>query len=246
MFSVFFKAATCAALVCGAVPATAATVVFNTTGNMVDNGAYGNSLNFTSTTGNVHVNVSGWQVNQSTNAVTSAYTGAYSPGTGVTGLGDANGSGAFHQIDNAFGYTDFVLLTFDRAVNLTAVGLNAFQMTNVSGVDNDLAYRAITGGPIALTGSTNNAALWTTVNSTGLNGSASNGSRATGSSAYANQWLIGAAFNSGANDGFKLASLTVNTGAVPEPATWAMMLIGFGAAGVSLRRKRPVLAMQAA
>ena len=34
--------------------------------------------------------------------------------------------------------------------------------------------------------------------------------------------------------------------AVPEPATWAMMLIGFGAVGVSLRRKRPVLAMQAA
>ena len=34
--------------------------------------------------------------------------------------------------------------------------------------------------------------------------------------------------------------------AVPEPATWAMMLIGFGAAGVSLRRKRTVLAMQAA
>ena len=27
------------------------------------------------------------------------------------------------------------------------------------------------------------------------------------------------------------------TGAVPEPATWAMMLIGFGAAGVSLRRR---------
>ena len=26
-------------------------------------------------------------------------------------------------------------------------------------------------------------------------------------------------------------------GAVPEPATWAMMLIGFGAAGVSLRRR---------
>ena len=28
------------------------------------------------------------------------------------------------------------------------------------------------------------------------------------------------------------------TGAVPEPATWAMMLIGFGAMGVSLRRQR--------
>lgn len=27
--------------------------------------------------------------------------------------------------------------------------------------------------------------------------------------------------------------------AVPEPATWAMMLVGFGAMGVSLRRRRP-------
>lgn len=33
---------------------------------------------------------------------------------------------------------------------------------------------------------------------------------------------------------------------VPEPATWAMMLVGFGAAGYSLRRKRSVHAMQAA
>ena len=32
------------------------------------------------------------------------------------------------------------------------------------------------------------------------------------------------------------------TGAVPEPATWAMMLIGFGAIGVSLRRRRKVTA----
>ena len=31
------------------------------------------------------------------------------------------------------------------------------------------------------------------------------------------------------------------TSAVPEPATWAMMLIGFGAAGLSLRRKRRLL-----
>ena len=30
-----------------------------------------------------------------------------------------------------------------------------------------------------------------------------------------------------------------NIGAVPEPATWAMMLIGFGAIGVSMRRRRP-------
>ena len=27
-------------------------------------------------------------------------------------------------------------------------------------------------------------------------------------------------------------------GAVPEPATWAMMMLGFGAMGASLRRRR--------
>ena len=35
------------------------------------------------------------------------------------------------------------------------------------------------------------------------------------------------------------------TGAVPEPATWAMMLLGFGAIGVSMRRRKPVLAQVA-
>jgi hypothetical protein len=30
----------------------------------------------------------------------------------------------------------------------------------------------------------------------------------------------------------------VNTPSVPEPATWAMMLIGFGATGVAMRRTR--------
>ena len=36
------------------------------------------------------------------------------------------------------------------------------------------------------------------------------------------------------------------TAAVPEPGTWAMMLLGFGAVGFSVRRKRPATLMQAA
>ncbi|MCA1654333.1 MAG: PEPxxWA-CTERM sorting domain-containing protein [Sphingomicrobium sp.] len=39
--------------------------------------------------------------------------------------------------------------------------------------------------------------------------------------------------------------ITAGPGGVPEPATWAMMLIGFGAAGYSLRRRKAV-ALQAA
>jgi hypothetical protein len=29
-------------------------------------------------------------------------------------------------------------------------------------------------------------------------------------------------------------------GAIPEPGTWAMMLMGFGAVGFAMRRRKPV------
>lgn len=44
---------------------------------------------------------------------------------------------------------------------------------------------------------------------------------------------------------FLLGGMTM-TAAVPEPATWAMMLLGFGAMGVSLRRRRRIPGMQIA
>jgi hypothetical protein len=43
----------------------------------------------------------------------------------------------------------------------------------------------------------------------------------------------------------KQVSFEPVAGAVPEPATWAMMLLGFGAIGVSMRRRKPVLAQVA-
>ena len=41
-------------------------------------------------------------------------------------------------------------------------------------------------------------------------------------------------------------NVTITNGAVPEPATWAMMILGFGAMGMVIRRRRrPVLAQLA-
>lgn len=46
-------------------------------------------------------------------------------------------------------------------------------------------------------------------------------------------------------DGFKLKNLTVDLAVVPEPATWAMMIAGFGMVGAAMRRRRRVEAVTA-
>lgn len=42
--------------------------------------------------------------------------------------------------------------------------------------------------------------------------------------------------------GAEAGTLTISTAAVPEPATWAMMILGFGAVGIAMRRSKKVLA----
>ena len=46
--------------------------------------------------------------------------------------------------------------------------------------------------------------------------------------------------------GYSNAVLYRTSGAVPEPATWAMMLLGFGAVGMASRRRRTQLLAQVA
>jgi hypothetical protein len=52
-------------------------------------------------------------------------------------------------------------------------------------------------------------------------------------SAYVTDWAVGEQFR---NYAFK------DTGGVPEPATWALMISGFGLAGAALRRRRTAIA----
>ena len=224
------------------VPGIAAAQTFNTTGNMADNGTYGDALFFKPTTAGstLQMRVTGWQSNQLTNAITTAWVGAYGPGLGVTGIGDFSGSYGYHQIDNAGGYTDFVLLQFNAPVALKSLNLNSFTLGTATTKDNDFAIYAASvpeatwDAAIDLTGYVTVPERWTTIA-----GSGSDGSVSTGATATSMEWLVGAAFNSGNNDGFKIASVTVAPAtAVPEPASWAMMILGAGMIGFALRGRR--------
>jgi hypothetical protein len=54
--------------------------------------------------------------------------------------------------------------------------------------------------------------------------------------------VFGANGNANSQIGPLLDNVVLSTGAVPEPATWAMMIAGFGIAGASLRRRKSAVA----
>lgn len=63
----------------------------------------------------------------------------------------------------------------------------------------------------------------------------------TGISEYTNAGVVVRSYNNIGIDSFGALALTpAATAAVPEPATWAMMLIGFGLAGAATRRRSRV------
>ena len=224
-------------------PAMAApTYTFNTVGNTSVNGTYGDAITFSPTTlSTLQLSVTGWQSNLFTNTVTSAYLGAYAGGLGVTGAGDAKGASGLHQIDSVGFYTDFVLLEFNRPVTLTSITTNSYSIGGLS-ANNAVWFgtsNAVTPAWNSTVGFANYAvspSLWGNVAA-----GASGATRMTGATTASTKWLVGAALGPlNSVDAFKLSSITVtdSVAAVPEPATWATMIIGFGAAGVALRRRR--------
>ena len=67
----------------------------------------------------------------------------------------------------------------------------------------------------------------------------------TGAFGNRNIYGSGTSYFDFAREGTVSFSISEVTRGVPEPATWAMMLIGFGAMGVALRRRRVAVAIAA-
>ncbi|MEN2786102.1 PEPxxWA-CTERM sorting domain-containing protein [Sphingomonas qilianensis] len=226
--------------------ASAATV-FSFTNKGSTSAAGVNSYTFASNDGSMSVKATAWHANdRNTSAVTTdtisrAKLGFWSNGGLGVIYGTDSAANGMHQIDNAGSGAgaDFVMLQFDRDVTIDSLSRNVYRMSGVACCDSDAAFWADTsnifGAPslsanLSLTSSQFNESIFTT-----LTGNGSSGTTKLGSSIAASVWFISAAHNQ-KNDGFKISDLTVIT-AVPEPATWAMMVLGFGFVGAAMRRR---------
>lgn len=239
MFAKRLMVAAALAAAAASSPATAS-VTINLTGSSATDGSDGNIRTFTS--GGITVQASGFSYDGST--LETAWLGAYGSGLGVTNNNEGSGGSNRHTTDN-LGQQDFILLIFNQAVNIASATLVPF---DVSPDPNDNDARVSYANWAGLFNNTPtavplNSGVWAALNAVDWNVQGnmtspySTSLNSTG--LYGNVWLIGASspnldYN---DDAFKLKSIVVNT-AVPEPGTWAMMLLGFGAAGYSMRRRQ--------
>jgi hypothetical protein len=253
-----FRKPLCLAAAIGALaissPATAAvTINFNGPNSSVNGNPDGNIRSFSS--GGINVQASAWSINGS--LLQNGWLGQYSHGLGVTNRGETGGSNS-HTVDNS-GYQEFVILVFNQAVNIESAILYPFSVSGSTDNDAWVSFATLPGAfTNPATPLTTGSPLWAALagNDYNVPGSGWPYSVSLNSAGFfGNVWLLGAA-NSGVAwadrriDGFKLSSVTINTPppppAVPEPSTWAMMLIGFGAVGFAMRRRGSRVIAQAA
>lgn len=222
-----------------AAPATAATVFFNTGG--ADPTA--SSKTFTGDNG-TQVRVTAFSID-SGGIIRSGQLGQWSGGLGVQHSGDES-----HTTDN-IGRKDFFLLFFD---NYVEVG-NATFTTNFKFNNGNCCL----GDTDATVGARNSGGAWngdlsgligqnqSVLAPLGLYSSNSSSTNSTQTrdinplNLTGNLWLVGASFNDASpEDGFKFKSLayTVAPPPVPEPSTWALLILGFGGVGAAMRKRR--------
>jgi hypothetical protein len=247
-------------MMCAAQAASATDFAFNftnkgtyeasTAGNVTGAAAVPQTFSSTSDGSTLNVKVTAWHANDpNSNAVTtdsiSAARLGYWSGAGMGVLfGNDTGSNGTHQIDNVGGGVDFVMLQFDQDVTLTGMGRNVYSMAaaGVSCCSSRAQYWADPSDFLGQPSSTVGIPLQNyLIDESTFKNIDSQGQFNAGTTA-ASVWLISAAFNQ-TTDGFKISSLGAKTvSAVPEPATWAMMMIGFGAIGCGLRRRKTTTA----
>lgn len=222
-----------------ASPVAAATVVLGSGGT----NATTSSKTFTGNDG-TQVRVSAFSINAS-GTIVAGTLGQWSEGLGVQTANDTS-----HTTDN-MGSKDFLLFSFNKYVKAgDATFTTNFAYNNGTGSIGD-TDATIGSGILGLPWASDLSGL------IGQNQSALNGlglyasdSSSTASSQTRNinttgrggtLWLVGASFtDTTPNDGFKFKALSYTVAAppVPEPSTWALLILGFGGVGAAMRKRK--------
>ncbi|WP_246617120.1 PEPxxWA-CTERM sorting domain-containing protein [Sphingomonas yunnanensis] len=232
------------ALAAAAAPASAADFTLNLM-NGSGSSAY-KDYSFQLDGKTVNVRATAWSTANASGPTSNVYDarlGYYDKGLGVLNDSEGSGGGNTHTIDNQNGQ-DFILFQFDTAVLLSNITTNPFTVSNSTDSDAVIGWANVSTGwnqSLGLDGKSANVVNNMLSGSQYLEGGSSASTRNV-SGAASNLWLVGAAANGGADgkiDGFKLGAVTVSS-AVPEPATWMMMIGGFAMVGAAVRRRKSV------
>lgn len=225
-----------------ASPVSAATMMFNSGGS-------GGSSGRTFTDGSVSVHVTGWSLYNG--AASAASLGQYSEGLGVTNSNDAE-----HTIDNNGSKVDFVLLSFSTAVTLKTATF-ATGWFNFSDTDASISYANLNHAGLGTAYNSSGAAILNAASaqlvanlySSASVGKSGNSTRGINPTLVTNNvWLISAKIGDvdTYKDSFKLKGITYDLppvpppgggGAIPEPSTWALLILGMGMIGGAMRRR---------
>ncbi len=187
----------------------------------------------------------------SATCITKSYLGDFSNGLGATSSGDSAGANNLHTIDNV-GQQDFIIIQFDRKVKLISGTFTPYSVSSSTDSDATIGVRNL-----AVQSDLGNNAAINLTSRASLNqligtqyerdSSLGNVARLLDPNDYVGRlWLVAASLQTSNDryydnkkDGFKLKDLKVQiVGQVPEPASWAMMIAGFGFVGGAMRRNR--------
>lgn len=234
-FSGRMQAALAAAAMLAAAPASAA-VVFSETFDGENGGA--SALNY-----------NGFSQLSVTGAVDLIASGAYGPqcagGAGsCVDLDGTPGAGAIHTAPISFGANERVDISFDLSGSFRRAEADAFFTSLDFGTGADIAYFGynLDGTDVIVAGSSIATAQSFWADIAGFDPMAlrsvyfvTNGGGAVS---------VGFGTTSSDNVGPVIDNILVSVtsvSAVPEPGSWALMIAGFGLAGIALRRRRDTL-----
>ena len=210
--------------------AFAATTISFTLGGSVSSG-YSNTGEAVAFTNNgITATLTGWSVN-SQGVISAGRVSVWSSGVGVLNSRTDNS----HTIDNS-GWTDFLLLQFANPVRLEDAQFNA-GWHSMNDTDATIGYGFASLDQITSLNGETWSVPWLNTYQSGAAGASGNNTRNINPQGFnGTTWLIGASFANPDRrlDGFKLERITVSA-AVPEPTTWAMMILGFGFVGGAIR-----------